>query len=537
MIRIEELKLDITYTEDDLKAAVLKKLKMSEEELLSCRVIRRSIDARKKDQIHYVLTVDVGVPKEKPFLKRFPELFHVDPVKYRFPKPGDRILKNRPVVVGSGPAGLLAAYELSLHGYRPLLLERGYELSERKQALEEFWEKGALNPEANAQFGEGGAGTFSDGKLNTSVFDRSGRNQEVLEVFTRMGANPDILTDARPHIGTDGLFTVLRRLRERIIELGGTVRFRTKVTGIKTDGFSLRGLLLESGEELETNAAIFAIGHSARDTFRMLSSSGINMEAKAFAVGFRVEHPQEMIDRGQYGFSDHTILPAAPYRLRYQTKDGRGVYSFCMCPGGFVLNASSEEKRLCVNGMSYSGRDGKNANSAIVVQVTPRDYGAIAPLDGIKYQEKLEEAAYSLCEGYIPQQLLKDYRSDRPSAGYGDFGSSVKGRVGFANLRRLLPEELSASFLSGMEDFGRKIPGFDGENTILSGIESRTSSPVRIIRDDQGEASIRGIYPAGEGAGYAGGILSAAIDGIRAAEKLAEKYVYKGNNLHAGYHQ
>lgn len=529
MIRIQELKLDLKYTANDLKMAILNELHIKEEDLLDFRLVRRSIDARKKQDIHYVVTVDITVPKEKPLMKRFPHLNHADPVRYHFPKHGTTALTKRPVVIGSGPAGLLAAYELALHGYRPILLERGYALEERREALMRFWKDGVLDPDANAQFGEGGAGTFSDGKLNTSVYDREGRNHEVLDLFVKMGADPDILIDTRPHIGTDGLFTVLKNLRNRIIELGGTVRFRSAVTSLLTENGNLRGLILSSGEAIETDTAVLAIGHSARDTFRMLKENGITLEQKAFAIGLRVEHPQEMIDISQYGFSDHSRLPAAPYKLTFQSKNGRGVYSFCMCPGGFVVNASSEAGSLCVNGMSYAARDGKNANSAVVVQTNPSDYGSDDPLAGVYYQERLEREAYALCGGRIPQQLFHDFKNNNPTTSYGDYESAAKGSCAFGNLRSLLPEYVSDAFLSGMEDFGKKIKGFDREDTILSGIESRTSSPVRIPRDSFGQSSLKGLYPAGEGAGYAGGILSAAIDGIRAAEKIAMQYVYKGN--------
>ncbi len=529
MIQIKELKLDLKYDDAALKSAILNELQIEEEELRSFRIVRRSIDARKKQDIHYVLTVDVEVAKEKPILKRFSHLCHTDPVRYHFPKPGTTVLTKRPVVIGSGPAGLLASYELALHGYRPILLERGCALEERREAVRRFWKEGIFNPDANAQFGEGGAGTFSDGKLNTSVYDREGRNREVLELFVKMGADPDILIDARPHIGTDGLFTVLKNLRKRIIELGGTVMFQVSVTSLLIENGRLFGVVLKNGDTIETDIAVLAIGHSARDTFRMLRDSGIMMEQKPFAIGLRVEHPQEMIDLAQYGFTDHGILPAAPYKLTFQSGSGRGVYSFCMCPGGFVVNASSELFGLCVNGMSYAMRDGKNANSAVVVQTDPSDYGSSDPLAGVYYQEKLERMAYTLCSGRIPQQLLTDFKHNRESHYFGDYETAAMGEHAFGNLRDLLPEFVSDAFLAGMEDFGKKISGFDREDTILSGIESRTSSPVRIVRDHTGQSSVKGLYPAGEGAGYAGGILSAAIDGIRQAEKIALQYIYKGN--------
>lgn len=525
MIRIEELKLELNYDEDTLRERIRKTLRLDAEEEFSYTLVRKAIDARKREHIHYVLTVDVSVPKERPVLKRvsLPTVHMVTPVRYHFPKSGDVPLPARPVVIGSGPCGLLCAYELALHGYRPIILERGSRVEERQEAVQRFWGTGVLDPNDNAQFGEGGAGTFSDGKLNSSVRDASGRNREVLSLFVSMGADPAILSDAKPHIGTDGLFAVLPRLRARITELGGTFRFRTTVTDFLIEDGRLTGLIVNGNETLPTGVAVLAIGHSARDTFRCLHTHGLTMEAKPFAVGYRIEHPQALIDTALYGFSDHSILPPAPYKLTAQAND-RGVYSFCMCPGGYVVNASSEEGRLCVNGMSYRARDNKNSNSAIIVQVSPADFAENGPLAGLQFQETLEEKAFLLGNGKIPQQLYGDYRADRISTGYGAFESATRGARTFANLRGLLPAPLEQSFLSGMELFGQRIEGFARADAILSGIESRTSSPVRICRNDLGESSIAGLYPAGEGAGYAGGIVSAAIDGIRIAEQIAKKY-------------
>lgn len=524
MIRIEELKLDLKYTEEDLKNSILKILGIGTDELLSYRIHRRSVDAREKGRLHYVFTIDAEVKKESRILRRASHLRHVEVPKYHFPKQGELPLKKRPVIIGSGPAGLLAAYELALHGFRPIILERGREVDARKAALDRFFETGQLDPMANAQFGEGGAGTFSDGKLNTSVTDREGRNREVLELFVKMGAPEEILYEAKPHVGTDRLIPLLRSLRKRILELGGTYSFEAQVTDLLLRDGRLQGVMLKDGQVVETEVAVLAIGHSARDTYRMLFEKGIAMEQKAFAVGFRVEHPQEMIDVLQYGFSEHTLLPAAPYKLTCRTDTGRGVYSFCMCPGGYVLNASSSEGMLCVNGMSYSDRAGKNANSAIVLQVLPGDVGGKDVLSGALYQERLEKAAFRLAAGRIPQQLFQDFKENRLSTGFGAYESACRGQSAFANLRELFSEEMTADFLKGMESFGRKIPGFDREDVILSGIESRTSSPVRILRDAFYESSLKGLYPAGEGAGYAGGIMSAAMDGIRTAEEIAKKY-------------
>lgn len=523
MIRIEKCKLDLNYTEDDLTERVCSILHIKREGLLSLEVVRRAIDARNKHAICYVLTIDVEVRKEKAVLQRAgrSNLKHMDPLRYHFPKSSARGLSHRPVVVGSGPCGLFCAYELALHGFRPVLLERGSEVDRRCQRMEAFFSQGELDPANNAQFGEGGAGTFSDGKLTTSIHDRAGRSREVLRMFVELGADSSILFDAKPHLGTDVLIRLLKNFRARIMELGGSIRFDSCVTDISVKDRQLTGLTINHCDRIETRTAVFAIGHSARDTIRMLKSHAVIMEPKPFAIGFRIEHPQEMIDHVQYGFSDHSVLGAAPYKLSAGTPDGRGVYSFCMCPGGYVINASSEEEKLCVNGMSYSGRDGHNANSAIVVSVHLKDAASEDPLAMMVLQEALEKKAYGLANGAIPQQLYGDFLRNRCSSSYGEFESMTKGGRAFSNLRHLLPPAMTDAFLYGMECFGQQIKGFDRQDAILSGIESRTSSPVRIQRDENGISSIGGLFPAGEGAGYAGGIISAAVDGIRIAEHLA----------------
>ena len=525
MIRIEECKLDLNFTEDELIERVCTILHVQRESLLSVEVVRKAIDARKKPSLTYVLTIDVQVRKEKTVLQRSHKahLKLMEPIRYHFPKCSAPKRSVRPVVVGSGPCGLLCTYELALHGFRPILLERGSDVDKRCAMLQHFFSEGKLDPNNNAQFGEGGAGTFSDGKLTTSIKDPSGRGREVLKLFVEMGADPRILSDARPHLGTDVLIQILKNLRARIIELGGTVRFDSCVTNLALKDEKITGVYVNGDTLLETDAVVLAIGHSARDTIRMLRKKPIRMEAKPFAVGFRIEHPQEMINLSQYGVSDHSLIGPAPYKLTAQA-NGRGVYSFCMCPGGYVINASSEPGRLCVNGMSYSGRNGKNANSAIVVSVRPEDVLSDDPLSFLSFQESLEEKAYRLAKGAIPQQLFGDFQENRHSLSYGDYSSTTKGACAFANLRDLLPLPMTEAFLSVMEQFGRQIWGFDRADAILSGIESRTSSPVRIVRNEHGLSSVDGLYPAGEGAGYAGGIISAAVDGIRTAEQLALRF-------------
>ncbi|MFI3177187.1 MAG: FAD-binding protein, partial [Eubacteriales bacterium] len=442
---------------------------------------------------------------------------------------GDTKLTSRPVVIGSGPAGLFCAYELALHGYEPILLERGYQVEKRQHHVEDFWATGVLNPKSNVQFGEGGAGTFSDGKLNTLVKDKFARSSEVLNRFVEFGAPSDILWDSKPHIGTDLLIFVIKTMRQNIIDLGGSVRFESQVTDfkiIKENGRNtLVGIYINDQEFLETQAVVLAVGHSARDTFSVLAHRQVPMLAKSFAVGFRIEHKQSMINESQYGIEQGEYLPPASYKLTAQTTQGRGVYSFCMCPGGYVVNASSQEGRLAVNGMSYHKRDSQNANSAVVISVSQDDYEGSDPLAGMHFQEQLEERTYELAKGKIPVQTWGDFKrniSTESSAIHHK--TCMKGAYEGSNLRSLLSDSCNHALMEGMEQFGRKIKGFDEEDALLSAIESRTSSPVRISRDESFQSQVLGLYPCGEGAGYAGGITSAAIDGIKVAEQIAKTY-------------
>ena len=406
-------------------------------------------------------------------------------------------------------------------------------MDSRKADVEQFWQGGKLLKDSNVQFGEGGAGTCSDGKLNTLVKEKYGRNKAVLETFVHFGAKESILYDAKPHIGTDVLCDIVKKMRQEIIRMGGTVRFDSKVTDLCIEEDAIKGVIVNGQETLDCEQLVLALGHSARDTFEMLLRRAIPMEPKAFAVGFRVEHPQEMINRELYGLSDPGVLGAAAYKVTAQTATGRGVYSFCMCPGGYVVNASSEEGRLAVNGMSYSGRDGSNANSAIIVAVTPEDFGGSHPLAGIEFQRRLEEKAYSLAQGKIPVQRYGDFRekvlgeNDRENKTWekSDLQPMCKGLYQWSDLTTLLPGNCNEAFVEGMEVFARQIKGFDDPTAILSGVESRTSSPVRIPRDEENlQSVIKGLYPCGEGAGYAGGITSAAMDGLRVAEKIAAAF-------------
>ena len=374
------------------------------------------------------------------------------------------------------------------------------------------------------QFGEGGAGTFSDGKLNTLVKDPLGRSRFVLDTFVSFGAPEKITYENKPHIGTDILSKVIAAMREEILHLGGTFEFESCVTDIRVENQKIKAVEINHNTWMETEVCVLALGHSARDTFEMLHKTGLFMEPKAFAVGFRVEHPQRDINRSQYGEKYAELLEAAPYKVTANLANGRGVYSFCMCPGGYVVNASSEEKRLAVNGMSYSDRGSKNANSAIIVSVTPDDFDGTDALSGVEFQRRLEEKAFALGNGKIPQQLFGDYCENKKSTAYGTFSSETRGETAFANLRGLFSDEMEQSFIEGMHSFAKHIPEFDRNDAILSGVESRTSSPVRIRRDEAFEANIRGIYPCGEGAGYAGGITSAAMDGMKVAEAVIRKY-------------
>ena len=537
MIRLNQIKLAYNHTNEQLLNKVANTLKINRSDVIDYEIIRRSIDARKKPDIFYTYSLNVTVRNEKQVLNKLIKNKNNDEVQlvtdeeYVFPISGKVKMSHRPVVIGTGPAGLFCAYFLALHGYKPIVFERGFDVDKRTLAVDEFWKTGKLNEISNVQFGEGGAGTFSDGKLNTLVKDKSKRNKEVLKTFIKFGADKEILYDSKPHIGTDVLKNVVKNIRNAIIDLGGEVHFESKLTGIEMDGNRINSITVNETHKIPCDNVVLALGHSARDTITMLYNNDITMESKAFAVGFRVLHEQSFIDFSQYGMTDVSILGAAPYKVTAKTGFDRGVYSFCMCPGGYVVNASSEPKRLAINGMSYSGRDGKYANSAIIVSVTPDDYNSDSPLAGIEFQRKIEEKAYELGNGKIPVQYYGDFVARVNKSSLPDnfdyhksLSDGIKGQYTFADLTGILPEECNKAFIEGMASFGRQIKGFDNNDTMMMGVESRTSSPIRIIRDDGLEASIKGIYPCGEGAGYAGGITSAAMDGLKVAETIASKY-------------
>ena len=439
--------------------------------------------------------------------------------------------EKRPIIIGFGPAGMFAALKLSEAGLRPVVYERGDKVEIRQQKVNSFWGGGELDTESNVQFGEGGAGTFSDGKLNTVIKDPTGRIRNVLETFVRFGADADILCSNKPHIGTDVLAVVVKNIREYCESLGAQILFRHRLEDIELEAGGIRTVTVYDMAEdkritRKCENVCLAIGHSARDTFEMLEKRNINMAAKSFAVGLRLEHPQSFINYNAYGDSVYK-MPAADYKVTYQTEAGRGVYSFCMCPGGYVVNASSEKNMLAVNGMSYSGRNSSNANSAIIVTVTPDDYGNNGALAGMYYQRELEKLAYRYGDGNVPVQLLEDFRQDRISTGFGSVTPNIKGSYSFANLRNVLGTTISDSISEGVKGFAKHIKGFDMEDAVFSGVESRTSSPVRIIRNENCESDIKGLFPCGEGAGYAGGITSAAVDGMKVAERIASEYIKK----------
>ncbi len=530
MIRINQIKMPIEHQMDELKRKVAAILK-TDCQAITVEVLKRSIDSRKKPDLHYVYSVAVSCENEKKILQKTKskDISLYTPKTYVLPDCGKEALKERPVVVGAGPAGLFCALSLVDRGFCPILIERGKPVEERQADVIKFWETGVLDPSSNVVFGEGGAGTFSDGKLNTSVKDPSGKIRYVLQTFVRFGANESILYDNKPHIGTDVLITIMKNMRSYLKEKGCEILFSSQMIDFETENGVLKSVSYQTkGEPLvqtrKTTVLVLAPGHGARDTFALLHRKNILMQAKPFAVGFRVEHPQAMINEFAYGATYADKLPASPYKVTSNFPGGRGVYSFCMCPGGYVVNSSSEEKRLVVNGMSYSGRNSHNANSAIIVSVQQTDFENQSPLAGLKFQENLEAKTYELASGKIPQQLFGDYKNHRNSNGFGDYESCVKGAQAFADLRGILPSQMEEAFIAGMEHFGKIIPQFDRYDAILSGTETRTSSPVRMSRDEGFESNIKGLYPCGEGAGYAGAITSAAVDGMKVAEAIILKY-------------
>lgn len=532
MIRITQIKLKMEHTEEDLKKQIAKLLRILEEELVSYTILKKSIDARKKKDIFYVYNIEAKVADEKNVMKR---IYNVnitisDKPKYQYTPSGQEEMKHRPVIIGCGPAGLFCALMLARNGYNPIVIERGDEVQNRVKIVDQFWKSNELDLNSNVQFGEGGAGTFSDGKLNTLVKDELGRSHKILEVFAEHGAPDDILYLNKPHIGTDRLRAVVQGMRKEIISLGGEVRFRTCLTDLIIEKGNLKGIELNHKEYLDCDIMVMAIGHSARDTFDLIHHKGLDLSAKSFAIGVRIEHPQSLISQNQYG-ELYDKLPPADYKLTHQAKTGRSIYSFCMCPGGFVVNSSSEQGGVVVNGMSNHARNEANANSALIVTVTPNDFPKSSDipevLAGVEFQRIWERKAYQVGKGLIPVQLFGDLCRNQDSVTIGHIKPNMKGDYTLSNLRQCLPNYVTDSIVEGVQAFNRVIPGYADEEAILSGVETRTSCPIRINRDDKYESNVLGIYPCGEGAGYAGGITSSAIDGIKVFEAITQRYKAK----------
>ncbi|OKA71765.1 hypothetical protein BHC64_04750 [Vibrio parahaemolyticus] len=533
MIRINEIKLPLDHEEGALLDAITKKLGIPAEKVISFNVFRRGYDARKKTNIHLIYTLDIIVEgDETALLAKFandPHVRQTPDMEYKFVAKAPENLTERPIVIGFGPCGLFAGLVLAQMGFNPIIVERGKEVRERTKDTFGFWRKRTLNPESNVQFGEGGAGTFSDGKLYSQVKDPNFYGRKVITEFVEAGAPEEILYVSKPHIGTFKLVTMIEKMRATIIELGGEIRFSTRVDGLHMEDGQITGVTLSNGEEIKSCHVVLAVGHSARDTFEMLHERGVYMEAKPFSVGFRIEHKQSMIDEARFGpNAGHPILGAADYKLVHHCKNGRTVYSFCMCPGGTVVAATSEEGRVVTNGMSQYSRAERNANSAIVVGISPEvDYPG-DPLAGIRFQRELESNAYKLGgENYdAPAQKIGDFLKGRDPSQLGDVEPSFTPGIKLTDLSKALPPFAVEAIREAIPAFDRKIKGFASEDGLLTGVETRTSSPVCIKRGkDFQSVNLKGFYPAGEGAGYAGGILSAGIDGIKVAEAVARDIV------------
>ncbi len=526
MIRVRQVKVSIkNNTIDEILNKTSKKLKIKREYIKKIDIIKESIDARNKNNINYVYEVDVEVLDENIVIKKVKsnDIFLSPNDDYIFNITGKYKMKYRPIIVGAGPAGLFCAYMLSKYNYKPLIIERGEKVEDRIKNVNEFWNYSKLNINSNVQFGEGGAGTFSDGKLNTLVKDKENRMKKVFEIFIECGAPKEILYKKNPHIGTDKLRDIIINMRNKIINYGGEFRYNTILTDLIIEENSIRQIEVNNNELINCDNLILAIGHSARDTFYMLNKNKLNMSSKPFAVGIRISHTQKMINDALYGVNSKLLDPAN-YKLTYKSKDNRGVYSFCMCPGGYVVNSSSEEKRLVINGMSNYKRDSLNANSALVVSVSEEDFG-FELFDGMKFQMMLEEKAYKYGNGKIPVQLFKDFLNNKISDHFESVKPIFKGNYEFCNINDILPKYICDDLKDAIIYFNKIINGYSNDDAIIAAVETRTSSPIRIIRDDNYMSNIKGIYPIGEGSGYSGGITTSAMDGIRVSEKLAKIYI------------
>ncbi len=519
MIRVNQVKVPVF--EPDLTSKLSKILKINEDNIISYKILKKSLDARLKPNIFYVYDLAVSIKNETQFLNKNHNFTSYKEEVFEFPIKGEKTLLKRPIIVGTGPAGLFCGYMLAKYGYKPILIEQGESVEKRVEIVNDFFKTGKLDENCNIQFGEGGAGTFSDGKLNTMVKDKLGIKKEILKIFVECGAPEEILYLNKPHIGTDILTNTIINLRKKIIGYGGEVLFNHKMTDILIEDNKIIGIEINKSKIIKTSLLVLAIGHSARDTFYKMHEKKINMESKPFAVGLRVLHEQKMINESQYGFDDSRLSPA-DYKLTYNINN-RGVYSFCMCPGGYVVNSSSKKGYLVINGMSNYKRDSGISNSAIVITVNQNDYG-FNLFDGIKYQQDLEKKFFDLLNGDIPVQLYKDFKENRCSTNLKSIKPKVLGKYGFANIRGVLNSEISETFIKGMENFGTKIKGFNKDDTLIMGIETRTSSPIRVIRDEKMESNIENLYPCGEGAGYAGGIITSAMDGVKVSLAIAQKF-------------
>ena len=527
MLRISNIKISIDEDKSIIEKQLLKKLRIKQNDLIKSYIYKESIDAR-KGKINFVYTIDAQVKNEDKILAKSPkDVVKIKELRYEGVESGNDTLEKRPVIIGSGPAGLFAALLLAQRGYNPILLERGLDVDRRTEDIENFWKERKFKNNSNVQFGEGGAGTFSDGKLTTRIKDI--RCRKVLEELVNFGSPEEILYSHKPHVGTDILKDVVKNIRNEIIRLGGEVRFDAKVTDICRVNEEIESITINDSEKLETNIVILAIGHSARDTYEMLYERGVHIIQKPFAIGARIEHPQELINKSQYKeFYNHPRLGAADYRLIEHTSNGRTAYTFCMCPGGSVIASASNEGQVVTNGMSEHARDKDNANSAFLVNVVPEDFGSDHPLAGVHFQEKYERLAYELGgKNYnAPVQLVGDFLNDRVSTKIGSVKPSYEPGYTFVDLRECLPSFVTDTMKEALSGFDRKIKGFAMDDAVLTAVETRSSAPIRIVRDDQTLESVntKNLYPCGEGAGYAGGIVTAAVDGIKCAEKIISKY-------------
>ena len=520
MIKVRQVKVSILNdTKEELIKKVSKKLNTNINNITDINISKKSIDARDKNNIYYIYEIIVTLENESN-IKYNKDILKYINEEYKYEISGKKLMKERPIIVGSGPSGLFLGYMLSANGYNPIIIERGEKIEDRIKTVDKFFNENIINKNSNIQFGEGGAGTFSDGKLNTLVKDI--RQKKVFEIFIENGAPNEIMYDSKPHIGTDILREVIKNMRNKMIENGCEFRYNTTLTDLIMENNSIKGIIVNEKEEIKSDNVILALGHSARDTFKMLHKNGINMTSKPFSIGIRIQHKQSMINESLYG-KYAKILEPASYKLTYKAKDNKGVFSFCMCPGGYVVNSSSDEERLVINGMSNYKRDSENANSALIVTVDENDYGK-GLFDGMNFQEELEKKAYLLGKGKIPTQKYIDFKNNVTSTSLENVNPIFKGSYELSNINDILPKNICNDLIEAIEYFNRIINGYNIDDALISAVESRTSSPIRILRDENYMTNIKGLYAIGEGSGYAGGITTSAMDGIRCFEKIISIY-------------